>query len=185
MDANTYINDNNNAILGYNKNVTPKYRYNDFGFAVGGPVYIPHVYNGKDKTFFFVSENWLREITYTSGSTAVNLYLPLLRSRATSATSGTSTATRLPRRTRNTFRVPVNVCTAYTNNPANQTNTCTAAGTNVAGKISPTAKAYLKDVYSKIPQNSLAQQQAYAANGIDPHSLYATLRNSGLRTSIR
>jgi len=29
------------------------FRQNQFGFALGGPVYIPHVYNGKDKTFFF------------------------------------------------------------------------------------------------------------------------------------
>jgi hypothetical protein len=27
---------------------------NQFGASVGGPVYIPHLYNGKDKTFFFV-----------------------------------------------------------------------------------------------------------------------------------
>lgn len=30
-----------------------EFRQNQFGFTVGGPVYIPHVYNGKDKTFFF------------------------------------------------------------------------------------------------------------------------------------
>jgi Carboxypeptidase regulatory-like domain/TonB dependent receptor len=30
------------------------FRQNQFGFTLGGPVYIPHVYNGKDKTFFFV-----------------------------------------------------------------------------------------------------------------------------------
>ena len=30
-------------------------RYNNFGFTVGGPVTIPHVYNGKDRTFFFFS----------------------------------------------------------------------------------------------------------------------------------
>jgi hypothetical protein len=36
------------------------YRYNQFGGAVGGPVYIPKVYNGKDKTFFFFNiEHWL------------------------------------------------------------------------------------------------------------------------------
>jgi hypothetical protein len=28
-------------------------RQNEFGFTVGGPVYIPKIYNGKDKTFFF------------------------------------------------------------------------------------------------------------------------------------
>lgn len=31
-----------------------EYRQNQFGFALGGPVIIPHIYNGKDKTFFFV-----------------------------------------------------------------------------------------------------------------------------------
>ena len=28
-------------------------RFNTFGGSVGGPVTIPHLYNGKDKTFFF------------------------------------------------------------------------------------------------------------------------------------
>ncbi|MGH9343857.1 MAG: carboxypeptidase regulatory-like domain-containing protein, partial [Terriglobia bacterium] len=31
-----------------------EYRQNQFGFTLGGPVTIPRVYNGKDKTFFFV-----------------------------------------------------------------------------------------------------------------------------------
>src|SRR5215469_12088490 len=33
----------------------PKTRINDFGGTVGGPVWIPKVYNGKNKTFFFFS----------------------------------------------------------------------------------------------------------------------------------
>jgi Carboxypeptidase regulatory-like domain len=37
--------------------------YNNFGFTVGGPIFIPHVYNtNKTKTFFFWSEEW-RKIT--------------------------------------------------------------------------------------------------------------------------
>src|SRR5438067_146113 len=35
-------------------------RQNDFGGTFGGPVIIPHLYNGKDKTFFFVSYEGLR-----------------------------------------------------------------------------------------------------------------------------
>ncbi|HVA01411.1 MAG TPA: TonB-dependent receptor [Terriglobia bacterium] len=31
----------------------PVYRHNQFGFTAGGPIYIPHVYNGKDKAFWF------------------------------------------------------------------------------------------------------------------------------------
>jgi hypothetical protein len=30
-------------------------RKNDYGFTVGGPVWLPKIYNGKNKTFFFVS----------------------------------------------------------------------------------------------------------------------------------
>jgi hypothetical protein len=37
-------------------------RQNDFGGTLGGPIEIPHVYNGKDKTFFFFSYEGLRLI---------------------------------------------------------------------------------------------------------------------------
>ena len=43
---------------GNNQHVRPKARRQDFGFSVGGPIYIPKVYNGKNKTFFFF--NWER-----------------------------------------------------------------------------------------------------------------------------
>ena len=35
-------------------------RQNDFGGTLGGPVVLPHIYNGHDKTFFFVSYEGLR-----------------------------------------------------------------------------------------------------------------------------
>jgi hypothetical protein len=42
----------------------PPYHKNDFGFTIGGPVIIPHLYNtGRQKTFFFWSEEWRRELT--------------------------------------------------------------------------------------------------------------------------
>ena len=31
----------------------PPYHFNQYGGVVGGPVYLPHLYNGRDKTFFF------------------------------------------------------------------------------------------------------------------------------------
>src|SRR5213080_4012527 len=37
----------------------PKLRQNQFGFVVGGPVYIPKVYDGRNKTFFLANyEGW-------------------------------------------------------------------------------------------------------------------------------
>ena len=38
----------------------PAIRQNDFGGTLGGPVGVPGLYNGKDKTFFFVSYEGLR-----------------------------------------------------------------------------------------------------------------------------
>src|SRR5712692_6999410 len=37
-------------------------RQNDFGGNVGGPVYLPKLYNGKDKTFFFFNYEMFRRI---------------------------------------------------------------------------------------------------------------------------
>ena len=38
----------------------PKKVANDFGGSIGGPVYIPHLYHGKDHTFFFATFEGLR-----------------------------------------------------------------------------------------------------------------------------
>jgi hypothetical protein len=46
----------------------PEYRLNQFGGTFGGPLTIPHVYDGKDKTFFFVDYQGTRIVqgkTYT------------------------------------------------------------------------------------------------------------------------
>lgn len=37
----------------------PLFHQNDFGFAVGGPVLIPHIYNGRSKTFWFANAEWV------------------------------------------------------------------------------------------------------------------------------
>jgi hypothetical protein len=39
---------------------TPHDVENNFGFSVGGPVWIPKLYNGKNKTFFYTSWDWYR-----------------------------------------------------------------------------------------------------------------------------
>jgi hypothetical protein len=42
---------------------TPVEHYNDFGFTLGGPFWIPKVYDGKNKTFFFWAEEWRKATT--------------------------------------------------------------------------------------------------------------------------
>ena len=46
-----------------NHTATPELRLNIFGGNIGGPVWIPHLYNdSKQKTFFFVNEEWRKYI---------------------------------------------------------------------------------------------------------------------------
>lgn len=47
----------------YFQDTRPTYKKNDFGYTIGGPVFIPKVYNtGRDKTFFFFSEEWRKDL---------------------------------------------------------------------------------------------------------------------------
>ena len=46
MDAKNYYDPASNPI--------PAFKQNQFGFSLGGPVVIPKVYKGQDRTFFFV-----------------------------------------------------------------------------------------------------------------------------------
>ena len=55
--------DANNYFINFAGKPRPKFRLNEPGFNIGGPVWIPHVYNdARNKTFFFVNEEWRRLI---------------------------------------------------------------------------------------------------------------------------
>src|SRR5713226_1862484 len=64
LDANSWRN---------NTSGTPKPidTQNDFGFTVGGPVRLPHIYNGHDKTFFFFAYEGFR--LQTGGTSVLSL----------------------------------------------------------------------------------------------------------------
>ncbi len=116
LDANGYF--NNRAGL-----PRPGRRYNDYGFALGGPVYIPHVTDRRtSKTFFFVGQEYLREET----------------SAQTNITNIPTAAQR-----QGIFGVPV--CIAY-----NRAGKCTQSATTISS-IDPTAQDYLKDILDKLP----------------------------------
>ena len=66
LDANSWT--NNHA--GAKKSVDTQ---NDFGASFGGPVYIPHLYHGKDKTFFYVNYEGFR---FHNGGSSVSTLVP-------------------------------------------------------------------------------------------------------------
>jgi Carboxypeptidase regulatory-like domain len=44
----------------------PPFRRNEFGFTNGGPVYIPHLYDGRKKTFYFTQYQGFRQVLGTT-----------------------------------------------------------------------------------------------------------------------
>jgi hypothetical protein len=158
FDANGYAND----YLGLKK---AAYRYNVFGGSFGGPVYIPKIYNGRDKTFFFISEEFQRIVTFLSGTSAL---VPMASERMGDFSQS---GVKLPSGAYSTG--PVQVCTNYVTNPTTQVNSCTGVGTKVTN-ISPTAAAYLKDVYANVP---LPDPVYDIAHNLDPHTILSTFSN--------
>ena len=49
LNANGWTNNHNGVARG-------QVRHNEYGASLGGPVYIPRIYHGRNKTFFFF--NW-------------------------------------------------------------------------------------------------------------------------------
>ena len=74
-----YTNDGTGA------HIQNRQRRNDYGFTFGGPVYIPKVYDGRDKTFFFFTFEQFRETLSTSMALLSSLCLLRPTCRETSA----------------------------------------------------------------------------------------------------
>jgi len=128
LAANNYFNNlnrvNPDPVTG--KARVPPLRYNNFGYTVGGPVWIPKVYNrDRKKTFFFFSQEFRRVITY--GTT-----------NGTVPTTGQKNGQ---------FATPV--CTSFS---ADGTQ-CLQSGTQIAN-INPVAQGYIRDIFSKVPDGA-------------------------------
>ena len=67
-----FLRNNYADALGYNYNYpTPQptvlpYKYNDYGFVLTGPISIPHIFNGKDRFFFMVNDEWYSRVSFSN-----------------------------------------------------------------------------------------------------------------------
>jgi len=159
-DANTYFNKVNPAAL------LPRApdHYNNFGFTLGGPIFIPRVYNvDKKKTFFFWSEEW-RKITSPNGQ---NVAAPTAAELA-----GSFYAANEP-------SAPAGCITGWTPTPKPNTNAPAGSGT---GTINPScysanAQVYLSQIFSKNQANSTTPNADKNFTFGNQISSYSTLNN--------
>jgi hypothetical protein len=152
-DANTYFN---------NQQGLPRApdHYNNYGFTLGGPIFIPHVYNtARKKTFFFWSEEW-RKIT---GPSSNNVPAPTAAELAGSFYAATEPS------------APAGCITGWTPNP----NTQVGGGT---GTINPScysanSKVYLSQIFSKNQANSTSVNPQTGFTGGNQITSFSTLDN--------
>src|SRR5579859_2541787 len=134
LNANSFFNKAGSTLV-----QRPVLRYNDFGGTIGGPVWIPKIYEQRNKTFFFVSEEARRIVTATNPTATVPL----------------------PGMTSGQFQHPVCTQWNYVNGTA---STCAAYGTSIpTGNINPIAQAYVNDLFSKFPAPNAPAAGAFAS----------------------
>ncbi len=115
FDANNWFNN----FLG---KAEPPLRQNDFGGTVGAPIEIPHIYNGKNKTFFFFSYEGLRLLQPQAANIT---YVPDAALRQTAPASFQAVL--------NAFPIPNGPEALATCNPATDP-TCPPSGQKPTGK---------------------------------------------------
>ena len=140
--------------------VTPRApdHYNNYGFTIGGPIFIPHVYNtDKKKTFFFWSEEWRKVTAPSSNVTSAPTTDELNGAFATAPNSPIS--------------APAGCVTAY--DPTTGIGQLNMAG---PGCVSANSQVYLTNIISKFQAN----QTFVGANGFtygNYISSFASLNN--------
>src|SRR5215831_800386 len=162
LNANDFIsNRNSNPPFGRDSNGKAKrapFRYNNYGFTIGGPIYLPRFGEGGDavkrvsRTYFFFSEEQRKDRRYPtlSGNTVPDLNM------------------------RNGV-FPIDICLSAsiaTTTPAIGPSNCTSvlpAGTALpTNLISPVAQQYLTDIYKPLPlpTDPLSRALIYPASGV-------------------
>ena len=139
LNANDFFT-NQNAVAGRDTDgraLRRPFRYNNFGGTLGGPVYLPRfgeggptLYDGRNRTFFFFSQEWRRDIRYPRFA-----------------------ATTVPDANLRLGIFPINVCLAT--QTVGSTTTCTdvlPANTQLpASRVNPVAQAYINEIYNELP----------------------------------
>lgn len=162
LNANDFIsNRNSNPPFGRDSNGKAKrspFRYNNYGFTVGGPIYLPRFGEGGratakvSRTYFFFSEEQRKDRRYP-----------------------TLTGNTVPDLNMRSGIFPVDVCLSATTavtTPAIDPTNCTSvlpAGTAMSSAlISPVAQQYLDNIYKKLPlpTDAFSRALTYPASGV-------------------
>jgi len=142
--------------------------YNNFGYTVGGPIFIPRVYNtDRKKTFAFWSEEWRKVTAPTSNNVAAATPAELSGTFFTNTTDYPLTAA----------AAGPGCVSAYTVlTPETSTTPGTGYATASPSCFSANSQVYLSQIVSKFPANYTAVNTSGFTEG-DNITSYSTLNN--------
>ncbi len=156
-----FLRNNYADALGYNyfyPTPLPKafpYKYNDYGFVLSGPISIPHVFNGKNRFFFMVNDEWYSRISFSN--TANTQPTAAVLGGDFSQYKSTATGSVVP------------IYDPATGNPDGTGRTQFPGNVIPASRIDPTSLKYIQ-LFDVPAQNSLFQNNyTYLTSSRDTH----------------
>lgn len=140
--------------------------YNNFGFTIGGPLMIPHLYNtSRKKTFFFWSEEWRKITSPATNNVAAATPQELNGTFATTPTEYAATVA----------AVGANCVSAYT--PVTTGSNAAGYATANSACYSQNAQVYLSQIVSKFQANSSAVNPTNGVNQGTNFASFSALNN--------
>jgi hypothetical protein len=133
------------------QHIRNRVRRNDYGFTFGGPVRIPKLYDGRNKTFFFFNFEQFRQDNVNSSS---QWTVPTLAYRNGDFTTALCSS----------VNAVTGACTPYNKVTQNGAQAVDAAGTNIV-------QGQIFDPYSTHQVNGQTVRNPYATNNMIPFSL--------------
>ena len=144
----------------------PSDHYNNFGFTLGGPLFIPHAYNtDRKKTFFFWSEEWRKITAPSSNLVPAPTQQELGGTFSTTPTEYAATAAAVPSGCVSAYTPLVTGANPYGEATANPS--C----------FSHNAQIYLSQIVSKFPANETAVSPTAGFTFGQNFASYSTLNN--------
>ena len=155
----------------------PALRFNNFGGTVGGPVQIPHLYDGRDRTFFFFS---FEELVVRQPQAAVDVLVPTLQARreAPSAVSPLLSAFPLPNHSAADLGSSLPGWAAFSGNPAIRSEQ-RSIGLRIDQNVAQTLSLFVR--YNRAPST---RTEPVPLTGIDLSINPANIQRYSIRTDM-
>jgi hypothetical protein len=130
------------------------YKYNDYGFVLGGPLTIPKLFNGKNRFFFMVNDEWYSQIQYSQSG----LTLPTAAQLGGDFSSYTGKGSTV-----------VPIYDPATGNPDGTGRTQFAGNVIPTGRIDPISQKFIQLFYAPAQNSSASNNYSFLTQQRDNH----------------